>query len=198
MLLLQEFNIEIRDKSGSKNLVTDYMRKIEGRIDPLPIKDDFPNEQLIIVPWFANIVNYLVASILPQEASKSYKDKIKSETKYYVWDDPYLWKFYSDQLIPNPKRYWIVVFIDAPFSRMPTTLLPLVNSAKEQERPSLGIDFMGPFPVSYGYAYILLVDYVSKWVEAKATKTNDAKVVVNFVKSNIFYKFCVPKALIND
>ena len=42
-----------------------------------------------------------------------------------------------------------------------------------------GIDFMGPFPVSYGYQYILVdVDYVSKWVEAIACKTNDHKVVV--------------------
>ncbi|RDX79475.1 gag-pol, partial [Mucuna pruriens] len=62
-----------------------------------------------------------------------------------------------------------------------------------------GIDFMGPFPVSNGYSYILLaVDYVSKWVEAIAIKTNDAKVVVNFLKSNIFYRFGVPKALISD
>ncbi|RDY00678.1 hypothetical protein CR513_16114, partial [Mucuna pruriens] len=46
-----------------------------------------------------------------------------------------------------------------------------------------GIDFMGPFPISCGNSYILLVvDYVSKWVEAKATKTNDAKIVVEFVK----------------
>ncbi|KAJ8773666.1 hypothetical protein K2173_005912 [Erythroxylum novogranatense] len=53
---------------------------------------------------------------------------------------------------------------------------------------------MGPFPSSFGHNYILLVvDYVSKWVEAKATKTNDAKVVVNFVKSNVFNRFGVPK-----
>ncbi|RDY10471.1 Pro-Pol polyprotein, partial [Mucuna pruriens] len=56
-----------------------------------------------------------------------------------------------------------------------------------------GIDFMGPFPVSNGYSYILLVvDYMSRWVEVVATKTNDAKVVVNFLK------FGVPKALISD
>ncbi|RDX84548.1 gag-pol, partial [Mucuna pruriens] len=53
-----------------------------------------------------------------------------------------------------------------------------------------GIDFMGPFPISNGYSYILLaIDYVSKWVEAIATKTNDAKVIVDFLKSNIFYRF---------
>ncbi|RDY03421.1 gag-pol, partial [Mucuna pruriens] len=62
-----------------------------------------------------------------------------------------------------------------------------------------GINFIGPFPVSNGYSYILLVvDYVSRWVEAIATKTNDAKVVVDFLKSNIFYWFGVPKALISD
>ena len=46
---------------------------------------------------------------------------------------------------------------------------------------------MGPFPISHGFSYILLVvDYVSRWVEAKATRTNDSKVVVDFVRSNIF------------
>nr|GEY18069.1 reverse transcriptase domain-containing protein [Tanacetum cinerariifolium] len=38
-----------------------------------------------------------------------------------------------------------------------------------------GIDFMGPFPSSQGNKYILVaVDYLSKWVEAKALPTNDA------------------------
>ncbi|RDY06095.1 gag-pol, partial [Mucuna pruriens] len=62
-----------------------------------------------------------------------------------------------------------------------------------------GIDFMGPFPISNGYSYILLVvDYVSIWVEEIATRTNDAKVVLDFLKSNIFCTFDVPKALISD
>ncbi|RDX62794.1 Pro-Pol polyprotein, partial [Mucuna pruriens] len=62
-----------------------------------------------------------------------------------------------------------------------------------------GIIFMGPFPVSYGNSYILLtVDYVSRWVEARATKANDAKTIVEFMKSNIFYRLGVPKALISD
>ena len=50
-----------------------------------------------------------------------------------------------------------------------------------------GIDFMGPFPASGPYKYILVaVDYVSKWVEAIPTRTNDSKVVTKFIKSNIF------------
>ncbi|RDX90562.1 gag-pol, partial [Mucuna pruriens] len=58
---------------------------------------------------------------------------------------------------------------------------------------------MGSFPISNGYSYILFtIDYVSQWVEAIATKTNDVKVVVDFLKSNIFYRFGMPKALISD
>ena len=53
-----------------------------------------------------------------------------------------------------------------------------------------GIDFIGPFPPSFGFEYILeAVDYVSKWVEAVATRTNDHKVVVKFLHETIFYCF---------
>ncbi|CAM8972814.1 unnamed protein product [Rhodiola kirilowii] len=62
-----------------------------------------------------------------------------------------------------------------------------------------GIDFMGPFPISRGNTYILVaVDYVSKWVEAKATKSDDAKTVVAFLRSNIFCRYGVPKAIISN
>ncbi|KAL1563409.1 hypothetical protein AAHA92_05879 [Salvia divinorum] len=62
-----------------------------------------------------------------------------------------------------------------------------------------GMDFMGPFPSSYGNLYILVaVDYVSKWIEVKATSTCDAKEVARFLKSNIFARFGVPRAIISD
>ena len=62
-----------------------------------------------------------------------------------------------------------------------------------------GIDFMGPFPLSCGYLYILLaVDYVSKWVEAIPTRTNDHKVVLKFLKEHIFSHFGMPHAIISD
>ena len=62
-----------------------------------------------------------------------------------------------------------------------------------------GIDFMGPFPPSCGYLYILLsVDYVSKWVEAISTRTNDHKVVLKFIKEHIFSRFRTPRAIISD
>ncbi|KAL1221563.1 putative mitochondrial protein [Cardamine amara subsp. amara] len=62
-----------------------------------------------------------------------------------------------------------------------------------------GIDFMGPFPSSYGNEYILVaVDYVSKWVEALASPTNDARMVVKMFKSIIFPRFGVPRIVISD
>ncbi|GKD32383.1 reverse transcriptase domain-containing protein, partial [Tanacetum coccineum] len=61
-----------------------------------------------------------------------------------------------------------------------------------------GIDFMGPFPSSRGNKYILVaVDYLSKWVEVKALPTNDARVVVKFLKS-LFARFGTPRAIISD
>ena len=54
-----------------------------------------------------------------------------------------------------------------------------------------GLDFIGPFPPSCGYLYILLaVDYVYKWVEAIPTRTNDHKVVLKFLKEHIFFSLC--------
>jgi hypothetical protein len=62
-----------------------------------------------------------------------------------------------------------------------------------------GIDFKGPFPNSFGYLYILVaMDYVSKWVEAVACKTNDHRVVVQFLKDTIFACFGTPRAIISD
>ncbi|GJV08798.1 ribonuclease H-like domain-containing protein [Tanacetum coccineum] len=61
-----------------------------------------------------------------------------------------------------------------------------------------GIDFMWPFPSSQGNKYILVaVDYLSKWVEAKALPTNDARFVVKFLKS-LFARFGTPRAIISD
>ncbi|GKA94348.1 reverse transcriptase domain-containing protein [Tanacetum coccineum] len=61
-----------------------------------------------------------------------------------------------------------------------------------------GINFIGPFPSSRGNKYILVaVDYLSKWVEAKALPTNDARVVCKFLES-LFARFGTPRAIISD
>nr|GEU98465.1 reverse transcriptase domain-containing protein [Tanacetum cinerariifolium] len=63
---------------------------------------------------------------------------------------------------------------------------------------TLGIDFMGPFPSLRENRYILVaVDYFSRWIEAKALPTNDARVVVKFLKS-LFARFETPTAILSD
>ncbi|KAL4303704.1 hypothetical protein GQ457_10G009060 [Hibiscus cannabinus] len=77
--------------------------------------------------------------------------------------------------------------------------MPLQNILEVELFDVWGIDFMGPFPSSFGNLYILLaVDYVSKWVEAVATTHNDAKTVQRFIKKNIFTRFGTPRVIISD
>ncbi|KAL4297162.1 hypothetical protein GQ457_12G011620 [Hibiscus cannabinus] len=75
--------------------------------------------------------------------------------------------------------------------------MPLQNILEVELFDVWGIDFMGPFPSSFGNLYILLaVDYVSKWVEAIATTHNDAKTMQRFIKKNIFTRFGTPRVMI--
>ncbi|XP_015169941.1 uncharacterized protein [Solanum tuberosum] len=77
--------------------------------------------------------------------------------------------------------------------------MPLSNIMEVYIFDVCGIDFMGPFPSANGNQYILvIVDYVSKWVEAVALPSNDAKVVVKFIKKHIFTSFGTPRAMISD
>ena len=76
---------------------------------------------------------------------------------------------------------------------------PLTNILEVELFYVWGIDFMSLFPSSYGHKYILLaVDYMSKWVEAIPTITYDAKVVLRFIRSNIFLRFETPRVVISD
>nr|GEW83554.1 reverse transcriptase domain-containing protein [Tanacetum cinerariifolium] len=76
--------------------------------------------------------------------------------------------------------------------------LETLNMVSFQLKYPMGINFMGPFPSSRGNKYILVaVDYLSKWVEAKALPTNDARVVCKFLKS-LFARFGPPHAIISD
>ena len=70
VLLLQEFNLQIRDKKGVENVVADHLSRlnIENNTHNPPIYDEFPEEALLTVdsaPWFAHIANFLVTRELP-------------------------------------------------------------------------------------------------------------------------------------
>jgi len=105
ILLLQEFDITIKDKKGTENVVADHLSRMttDSRYDITPIDDYFPNESLLsisisIMPWFANIVNFLVSGQLPAYWSTQDKRKFLNEVKNFYWDDPYLFKYCPDQI----------------------------------------------------------------------------------------------------
>ncbi|GJU21925.1 putative nucleotidyltransferase, ribonuclease H [Tanacetum coccineum] len=106
--------------------------------------------------------------------------------------------------------YWPSIFRDAKdYAMKCDTCQKSRNISSQNEMPQnniqvcevfdvWGLDFIGPFPNSRGNKYILVVvDYMSKWVEAQDLPTNDARVVVKFLKG-LFARFRVPKALISD
>ena len=76
VLFLQEFDLEIKDKKGSDNVITDHLSRLEKTTEEkkeIEIAENFPDEQLFLflaqVPWYANIVNYLACGIMPPKFS---------------------------------------------------------------------------------------------------------------------------------
>ena len=62
-----------------------------------------------------------------------------------------------------------------------------------------GTDFMGPFPQYFGkFCILVVVDYVSKGIEAVATPTNEARVVTNFLVKNILSRHGTPRVIFSD
>ncbi|XP_062109887.1 uncharacterized protein LOC133821759 [Humulus lupulus] len=103
ILLLQEFDLEIKDKSGSENLVADHLSRLIREEEFLPLHERFPDEQLLamqeVIPWYADIVNYLASKELPSDLTQAQRNKIKHDARHYIWDEPYLWKYCTDQII---------------------------------------------------------------------------------------------------
>ena len=112
VLLLQEFDLEIKDKKGTENLVADHLSRLEGASDEVHVNDDFPDDQLLAiedkraVPWFANFVNYLVAKVIPPEFSYQQKKKKKKKKKrffahlkHYHWEEPILYRHCANHVI---------------------------------------------------------------------------------------------------
>ena len=250
VFLLQEFNLQIRDKKGLENVDVDYLLRltIAHNTHNPPINDEFLKESLLLVekaPWYAHIANYLATGELladwKAQDNKFFFAKIHS----YYWEEPFLYKNCADQIIrrcvPEIEQQGIIShchenacgghFASQKTARKvlqsgfhgPSLFKDAHTMFREWDKcqrlgkisrrhmmplnPILvvdlfniwGIDFMGPFPSSLGYLYILVgVDYVSKWVEAVPCRAADHRVVLKFLKENIFSIFRVPKAIISD
>ncbi|CAM8990655.1 unnamed protein product [Rhodiola kirilowii] len=103
ILLLQEFDVEIKDMKGIKNTVADHLSRIVRDEETGAITETFPDEYLFAVkekaPWYTNIVNYLVGGTFPSSFTIAQRLRLKHDSRYYIWDDPYLWKIGSDQVV---------------------------------------------------------------------------------------------------
>ncbi|KAM1724341.1 hypothetical protein ACFX11_022794 [Malus domestica] len=159
ILLLQEFDIEIREKKGSENVVVDHLSRMMHNEESLPIVETFPDEQLMSIKIIRRCVH--------------------------------------DSEFHSILSFCHTYACGGHFGTQRTTLK--VSILNVEIFDVWGIDFMGHFPSSHGFLYILLaVDYVSKWVEAKATRTNDSRVVADFIRTNLFARFGMPRVIISD
>ncbi|XP_070022241.1 uncharacterized protein [Nicotiana sylvestris] len=102
-----QFDLEIMDRKGRENQVADHLYRLEaeGRAsDGLEINDAFPDKQLLVVSihdmsWFADVANYLVTGIIPYELSSNQRKKLKWDSLDYYWDEPYLFKNFTNGVI---------------------------------------------------------------------------------------------------
>jgi hypothetical protein len=104
ILLLQEFDLEIPDKKGFDNVVADHLSRIFLESSLIPVHDSFPDEQLLEItpqgiPWYADIVNYLVTGKVPSYWTKQAKDHFFKQIRSYFWEDLELFKYCADQII---------------------------------------------------------------------------------------------------
>ncbi|GJY58162.1 reverse transcriptase domain-containing protein [Tanacetum coccineum] len=180
------------------------------------LKSKFNNDE----PWYADFVNYIVGK--EPYAFKLCADNIMrrcvagSETLEilaHCHSGPTGGHHSASVTVKKVYEsgfYWPSIFKDANvYVRRCDACQRSGNISSRNEMPQNNIqvcevfdvwelNFMRPFPQSRGNKYILVaVDYVSKWVESQALPTNDARVVVKFLR-HLFARFGVPKALISD
>nr|GEU83898.1 retroelement Pol polyprotein-like [Tanacetum cinerariifolium] len=192
VLLLQEFTFKVIDTKGAENLAADHLSRLENPhqnvLDPKEINESFPLETLNMISTHSNSSTPCTISGMTPYYLKSML--IKSSEGVYT--------------ARKPLTFSRLATMDPPGDTMAQITQPIRD---EMPQNSIyvceifdvwGIDFMGPFPSYRGNKYILVaVDYLSKWVEAKALPTNDARVVCKFLK-NLFARFRTPRAIISD
>ncbi|GJX05359.1 reverse transcriptase domain-containing protein [Tanacetum coccineum] len=189
------------------------------------INKHFPLETLGVIPngstpWFVNFANNHAGNFIIKGMTTQQKKEFFKDIKHYFWDDPYLFRICVDQIVRRCVHGHEALEILKACHEGPTgghhnanlITQKVFDAGKISQRDEMpqnaiqvceifdiwGIDFMGLFPSSKGNKYILVaVNYILKWVEAKALPTNDARVVVKILKS-LFARFGTPRPIISD
>ena len=93
VLLLQEFDFEVKDRKGCENQVADHLSRLESEHTVqtnLDIDDAFPDEEILAtmvenLPWYADYANYMVSEVIPEHLSFHQKKKFMHDVKHYFW-----------------------------------------------------------------------------------------------------------------
>ncbi|GKC80706.1 reverse transcriptase domain-containing protein [Tanacetum coccineum] len=108
VLLLQVFDIIIRDKKGSENLAANHLSRLENPhkdvLENKDINEHFPLETLGVISsestlWFADYANFNAGNFIIKGMTTQQKKKFFKDVKHYFWDDPYLFRICADQII---------------------------------------------------------------------------------------------------
>ncbi|RVW40873.1 hypothetical protein CK203_094275 [Vitis vinifera] len=139
---------------------------------------------------------FLVTGEVPSEWSAQDKRHFLAKVHAYYWEEPFLFKYCADQIIrkcvPEQEKHGILSHCHenacgGHFASQKTAMRVLQSSFWWPSLFKDAHETSWPFPMSFGHSYILVgVDYVSQWVEAIPCRTNDHKVVLKFLKENIF------------
>ena len=167
ILLLQEFNIEIKDKKWVENVVADHLSRLvlSKTLEPLPIQDSFPDEQLFATishsPWYADIANYLASGETPKEWKQQDKNKFFTEVKQFFCDEPYLFKYITDQIIrrciPDHEINSVIHFVTLMF-------VVVIFLLKKPLTKFCNLDFIGSLYLKMHMIFVRHVSGAENWV----------------------------------
>nr|GEV18338.1 reverse transcriptase domain-containing protein [Tanacetum cinerariifolium] len=215
ILLLQEFDFKVIVTKGAENYAADHLSRLENPyeniFDPNEINEFFPLKTISKLahhdqstPWFADFANYHAGKFIIKGMTTQQKNKFFKDVKYYFWYDPYLFKTCVDQVIR-----WRVTGQEA------VDILTACHSgptgghygAKYTAKKVFNSGFY--WPTIYKDAFELVKNSYSCQLQGisqkdempqnaiQALPTNDARVVVKFLKS-LFSRFGTPKAIMSD
>ncbi|GJV77262.1 reverse transcriptase domain-containing protein [Tanacetum coccineum] len=213
VLLLQGFNIEIKDKKATENLVADHLSRLEnpniGELAKEEIEDKFPDEHLMILktklndeePWYADYVNYIVEKLVPPKWIPEKKKRCVAVSEIlkilaHCHSGPtggHHSALVTGRKVYEAVFYWPSIFRDAKdYVIKCDACQKSGNISSRNKMPQNNIQVCEVFDV-WG------LDFMGPYPDSRGNKY--ILVAVDYVSKflkGMFARFGVPKALIND